>query len=447
MQAGPMQYRRGMVAKTLFTPVAFMAVAMLLLLVTASQPAGAQTLNALHAFLGPDGETPKAAVTMDAVGNLYSTTQYGGTGGYGSVFKLVHRGGAWILNPLYDFPNYQSGNDGAEPSAAVTIGPDGNLYGTTSFGGGSASYGTVFKLSPPASVCRTTLCPWTETVLYRFSGGADGGSPQARVIFDSAGNLYGTTQSGGDSTCGFTQGCGVVFELTRSGSSWTESVLYAFHNSPDGAFPVSGVVFDQAGNLYGTTIGGGTGLNCEASGCGTVFQLTPSGSGWTETVLHSFDYINDGAVPQGGLIIDSSGNLYGDTVFSPNNNGNGTVFELTSSGGVWTYTMLSSLPEPFFGIMGPFGALTMDASGNLYGTTFGSGDTDVCVYGCGTVFQLAPSAGGWVFNLLYEFTGTIDGAGPSDGVILDRNGNLYGTASEAGAGGYGIVFELTPLRH
>ncbi len=114
MKAGPMQYRRGMVAKKLFTPVAFVAVAMLLL-VTASQPAGAQTLNALHAFLGPDGETPKATVTMDAAGNLYGTTQYGGTGGYGSVFKLVHRNGAWILNPLYDFPNYQSGNDGAEP--------------------------------------------------------------------------------------------------------------------------------------------------------------------------------------------------------------------------------------------------------------------------------------------------------------------------------------------
>ena len=178
-----------------------------------------------------------------------------------------------------------------------------------------------------------------------------------------------------------------------------------------------------------------------------MYQLTPSGGGWTETVLHSFDYINDGAVPQGGLIIDSSGNLYGDTVFSPNDNGNGTVFELTPSGGVWNYTVLSSIPETFFGITGPLGALAMDASGNLYGTTFGSGDTGVCVYGCGTVFQLAPSAGGWVFNLMYEFTGTIDGAGPSDGVVLDRNGNLYGTASEAGAGGYGVVFEFTPLRH
>jgi uncharacterized repeat protein (TIGR03803 family) len=417
-----------------------MAVA-ILLMVAASQPALAQTLTELHDFLGTEGANPTAGVTMDAAGNLYGTTQYGGTGGYGEVFKLVHRGSAWILNPLYNFPSYQSGDDGAEPYAGVTVGPDGNLYGTTIFGGGSARFGTVFKLSPPASVCRSTLCPWTETVLYRFTGGSDGAVPYGPVVFDSAGNLYGTTVSGGASSCFSGQGCGVVFKLTRSGSGWTETVLHTFLDAPDGSNPGSGLVFDQAGNLYGTTGNGGTGS------CGTVFQLMPSGSGWTENVLHSFDSSGDGCNPAGGLIVDHTGNLYGTTVFSPGNNGNGTVFELTSSGGQWTYTFLSNILEQYFGITGPFGPLAMDATGNLYGTTFGSGNaygSGFCEYGCGTVFKLTPSAGGWSFNLVYEFTGDVDGAQPTAGVILDRDGNLYGTASSAGAGGYGTVFEITP---
>jgi uncharacterized repeat protein (TIGR03803 family) len=440
-----LQRRKGICGLDLRTAIAFAAGA-ILLIITASQLAPAQTLNALHAFLGPEGATPTAGVTMDARGNLFGTTEFGGASGYGMVFKLVHKGGAWLLNPLYSFPDPRSGNDGAEPYAGVIIGSDGNLYGTTTSGGGSAAYGTVFKLSPPMSVCKSTICPWTETILYRFTGGSDGGVPFGPVIFDSVGNLYGTTESGGV-TCGQNFTCGVVFKLTRSGSTWSESALYAFQNSPDGAIPASGLVFDHAGNLYGTTTGGGTGLNCEGNGCGTVFQLAPNGSGWTESVLQSFDYTNNGAVPQGGLIIDSADNLYGTTVFSPGNNGNGTVFELTPSGGQWTYTLLSSIPETFFGITGPLGTLALDPTGNLYGTTVGSGDafgSGLCQYGCGTVFELTSSGGSWVFNLLYQFTGDVDGAHPSDGVILDRNGNLYGTASAGGAGGYGVVFELTP---
>jgi len=445
--AHPMQHRKWTGEVDLRMTVASMAVA-ILLIVMAWQPIEAQTFATLHGFSGPDGATPTAGLTMDAAGDLYGTTQYGGTAGYGSVFKLVHTGSTWILHQLYSFPSIYSGrNDGAEPYAGVTIGPDGNLYGTNTLGSGRSNYGTVFKLSPPASVCKSTMCPWTETILYRFSGGSDGGYPYGPVVFDSVGNLYGTTESGG-MTCGQNFTCGVVFKLTRSGSGWTETVLHAFLNSPDGAIPASGLVFDQAGDIYGTTSGGGTGLNCESNGCGTVFQLMPSGSGWTENVFHSFTYSNnDGAVPQGGLISDSSGSLYGTTVFSPNNNGNGTVFELTPSGGQWTYTLLSSLPEMFFGITGPFGSLVMDATGNLYGTTIGSGDaygSGLCQYGCGTVFKLTPSAGAWTFSLLYEFAGGADGAHPYDGGILDRNGNLYGTASTAGARGDGVVFEITP---
>jgi uncharacterized repeat protein (TIGR03803 family) len=418
-----------------------MAVA-ILLIVTASQRMEAQTFITLHGFRGPDGAAPTAGLTMDAAGNLYGTTYYGGSAGYGMVFKLVHTGSNWIEQPLYSFPSYQSGNDGAEPYAGVTIGPDGNLYGTTTRGGGSAAHGTVFKLSPPASVCKSALCPWTETILYRFSGGSDGNSPSGSVVFGSGGNLYGTTEVGGDSSCGSGEGCGVVFKLTRLGSGWTETVLHAFSGSPDGINPVSSLVFDQAGNLYGTTNNGGLELSCNPYGCGTVFQLTPSSSGWIETILYAFGE-GDGALPQGGLVLDSSGNLYGTTAYGPV--GDGTVFELTPSGGQWTYTLLYSLMSEQSGIQGPLGTLTMDAAGKLYGTTFQGGDVGgTCGYGCGTVFKLVPSAGAWVYSLLYEFTGGNDGAIPYDGVILDRNSNLYGTTSAAGAGGHGVVFEITP---
>src|SRR5664279_4276717 len=196
--AHPMQHRKWTGGVDLRMTVASMAVA-ILLIVIAWQPIEAQTFTTLHGFSRTDGAMPMAGLTMDAAGNLYGTTQSGGAaGGGGTVFKLVHTGSTWILHPLYSFPIAQhGGNDGAVPYAGVTIGPDGNLYGTTTLGSGSAEYGTVFKLSPPASVCRSTLCPWTETILYRFSGGSDGYSPFGPVVFDSAGNLYGTTAAGG----------------------------------------------------------------------------------------------------------------------------------------------------------------------------------------------------------------------------------------------------------
>ncbi len=171
-----------------------------LLIVTGSQPLEAQTFTTLHAFSGmPDGAMPIGGLTMSASGDLYGTTEYGGAEGWGMVFKLVRTGGTWIMHPLYSFPSihHQGANDGAAPTAGVTIGADGNLYGMTSGGSGASNYGTVFKLSPPASVCKSTLCPWRETILYRFTGGSDGGVPSGPVIFDSAGNLYGNTSTGG----------------------------------------------------------------------------------------------------------------------------------------------------------------------------------------------------------------------------------------------------------
>jgi len=272
-----------------------------------AQPAQGQTFNVLYHFTGgTDGSTPYAGLTPDGAGNFYGTAYSGGTSGLGTVFKLVHERTGWALWPLYSFQGYPT-NDGGSPMAGVVIGPDGVLYGTNiDYGGGTGcegnlGCGTVFSLSPPAvAACHTIPCPWTETVLHRFSEDQQGAWPFSEVTFDQAGNLYGTTFNGGIGGCGFygVLGCGVVYELTRSSGGWTESVLYAFTGGSDGGSPWAGVIFDQAGNLYGTTV------------VGTVFQLTHSGSGWTENVLHSLRD-NDGAIPVGCVIFDQSGNLYG----------------------------------------------------------------------------------------------------------------------------------------
>jgi len=393
------------------------AIALLMILFAAtviSVPAAqAQTFAVLHTFTGyGDGGEPIAGLTMDRAGNLYGTTSQGGAAGNGTVFKLVHARSGWVLYTLHAF---QGGQDGATPQARVLFGPDGTLYGTTSYGG--AGSGTVFNLRPPATSCRSAQCPWTETVLYRFTGGSDGGEPGfGELAFDPAGNIYGTTSYGGMG-CHAYGGCGVVFELSPSGEGWTESVLYRFTGGSDGFSPFSGVTFDKAGNLYGTTVLGGGGEG------GVLYQLIPSASGWTETTLHSFGTSGDGYSPYGGLIIDQQGNLYGTTF------GNGVVYELQSFGSNWTYNILYVL-----GGQGPYDAPTMDASGNLYGTTFGDGSS-----GLGNVFKLTPGAGGWTYTDLHGFRGS-DGVEPVGGVVLDANGNIYGTTFYAA----GEVWEITP---
>jgi uncharacterized repeat protein (TIGR03803 family) len=330
-----------------------------------------------------------------------------------------------VLSPLYNFQRGQ-GAGGYAPFAGVTIGSDGNLYGTAS-SGGPYDAGAVYKLSPPATTCKAFLCPWTETPLYYFTGNADGGRPNAALIFDSAGNLYGTAAGGG------TGNNGVVFKLTHSASGWTESVLYSFANSPDGAGPFSALTFDGDGNLYGTTNGGG-------SGFGTVYQLTPSGSGWTEKVIYTFQNSTDGAIPYAGVVLDPDGNLYGAT-FYDGSHGGGAIFELMPSNGNWIFSVLYS-PETELG--GAAGTLARSSSGVLYGTLLTGGDTQSCSgYGCGNVFQLSLSNGNWVYSSLYEFTGGADGGNPEGGLIFDSAGNLYGTTTGS-LGGDGSVFELTP---
>lgn len=414
------QSRKWTVSMDLWMILAAVAIATLLIVIATE--ANAQTFTTLHNFSGPEGIGPMAGLTMDRAGNFYGTATGGGNtgsncplyGGCGTVFKLTLKNSAWVLYPLYMF----SGSDGANPAARVIIGPDGNLYGTTMYGG-TANQGTVFKLSPPPNACVAALCPWRETVLHSFGSGNDGEQPQyGDLAFDHQGNIYGTTPYGGIPGC--SESCGVVYELTPSNGSWTESILYSFQGAGDGGSPYAGVIIDNAGNLYGTANTGGSEY------CGVVFEVSPSQGGWTETVLYSFDFATTGQFPTGGLIADQSGNLYGATSESGIGTA-GAAYELTPSNGSWTATALFGLS----GYTGTLATLAMDTAGNLYGTLFSANNE---------VFKLTPSNGQWTQT---GFSGS-DGGYPSSNVIFDASGNLYTTAFSGGTYGKGVVFEITP---
>ena len=395
------------------------------LTVVLTQPAQAQTFKVIHTFTGGgDGANPYAGLTMDQAGNLYGTASLGGGSGNGTVFRLSKKGSGWVFTPLYSF---QGAPDGGTPQARVVFGPGGILYGTSSFGGGCGGCGTVFSLKPYPTACTTALCGWQETVLYSFQGGNDGMNPAlGDLIFDQAGNLYGTTTGGG------AYGYGTVFELAPSQGGWTEKVLYSFAGGSDGSQPFAGLIFDNAGNLYGTTVYAG------AHGWGTVYELTPSGSGWTVNVLYGFQGGSDGREPFGGLIFDQAGNLYGDN-WSAGQYDGGTVFKLAPSNGSWTYSVVHSFDG--YGYRGAAANLVMGGAGNLYGTTVNNGHGP---HGSGNVFELIPSGGSWTYTSLYDFTGGNDGAEPLCNVIFDANGNLYGTTYYGGANGNGVVWEITP---
>jgi uncharacterized repeat protein (TIGR03803 family) len=315
--------------------------------------------------------------------------------------------------------------------AGLVLDSSGNLYGTT-VDGGAYGRGTVFELTLGANG------RWTEHVLHDFAGGKDGQAPYASPIFDAVGNLYGTTRYGG------TSGNGTVFELTPdSKGKWTVRVLYQFTGGKGGGQPWSGVILDASGNLYGTTSEGGNSSDCAYSSCGVVFELTPTSSGdWKEKVLHAFTG-KDGGSPLANLVFDEGGNLYGTTEWDSGYFG-GTVFELSrDSNGGWTEHLLHRFSRGGDGA-NPAAGLILDASGHLYGTTEFGGDLGGCGGGgCGLVFELTYTSNGqWTEHVLHAFTGGSDGSDPLAGVIFDRAGNLYGTASE-GASSNGTVFELS----
>jgi uncharacterized repeat protein (TIGR03803 family) len=385
-------------------------------------PAQAQTYISLHSFNGQNGgKIPYSGVTIGPGGVLYGTTEGGGAKNYGTVYRLAHRGSGWILTTLYEF---RGGSDGAYPVGPITFGPGGYLYGTTN-NGGDGDHGTVFRISAPAGPCLSTQCPWPETVMYRFKGGNDGAYPfyNEELVLDPAGNVYGTTA--GDAS----GNAGTVFKLTPSGGGWTETVLYSFSHSE---LPFGGVTFDNAGNLYGTTYQGGSAEgSCQnLGGCGTVYELTPSGSSWLEHTVYEFQDNGDGANPVGGVIFDPSGDLYGATQYS-----GGTVYEMQPSNGGWAFSTLSA----FGTVFGPFDKPTLDPAGNLYGTVFNESGN------AGFVYKLTHSGGVWTeTNLAIFGDGSNDGLYPYGGVVLDASGNIYGTTSQGGSQGNGNVWEITP---
>jgi uncharacterized repeat protein (TIGR03803 family) len=339
---------------------------------------------------------------------------------------------------LYEFPG---GKHGYSPVGGVVFDKAGNLYGTTEYAG-AYGWGTVFELKRSGT-------GWKQIVLYSFEGHDDGWSPFGNLVLDQTGNLYGFTPWGGTGvSCyeGQNYGCGTVYKLSRSHGRWIHTVLYSFSGAADGAYPW-GVILDREGNVYGVTSQGGTN-QCV---CGTVFKLTPTRKGWSETVLYSFAGGTDGANPLAGVIFDGSGNLYG-TTYAGGANSGGTVFQLSPNSGGWTETVLYS-----FGTNGrydgytPESSLVFDARGNLYGTTTAGGASSPgCPYGCGTVFQLTSSSQGqWVESILFSFD-RFSGEYPESEVALDQAGALYGTTYAGGLrtcgeqDDCGVVFKLTP---
>lgn len=559
--------------------------------------------SVLYSFSGGnDGRFPNSALALDDNGAIYGTSESGGTTDGGVVFQLSNSAGHWAEQVLYSFCALSGCADGLYPNS-VTLGPDGTIYGTTSWDGpnhggvvfqlrshngvwseavihgfgqdgdGSAPWGTLL-LDESGNLYGTTteggnanancyaigcgtvfeLSPsrrggWTETLLYKFSGGSDGIAPYGGLVFDAGNNLYGTTQRGGGGKCGKVaiDGCGTVFQLSPGSSGWAEDVLYRFKHDRMGTQPVSTLLLDSSGNLYGSTSGGelhdaavvfqltkvsgrwqervlegfrsgdgswpyappvlvgsermfgttshdgiygdgtvfevrtnahgerketvlhnfngkdghwprgrllldkndnlfGTTSNGGNDRCGVVFELSPVANGsWHEKVLHSFSN-SDGCWPFAGLVADKSGNLYGTTYYG-GANGPGTVFELSPGPkGTWSEKVLHSFTEGSDG-GNPAGALLFDSAGNLYGTTYYGGDGgcyDNYGSGCGTVFELTPSSGGWTFSVLYNFSTTGDGNNPAAGLTFDQNGNLYGTAQNGGADYLGAAFELSP---
>ncbi len=412
-----------------------------LLLAPLAAAEAAWHVTVLHDFYPRDGAFPNGAVVADAAGNLYGTTEQGGKFGYGAVYEISPPAAGsshWTSRVLHSFADPAHGADGAFPTGSLAFDASGNLYGTTGWGGTSDN-GTVFRLAPPAE----GHTAWTETVLHAF-GGADGAGPEAGIVLDAAGNIYGTAANGGSANDG------TVFRLAPPApgqTAWTATVLHSFRGT-DGNAPVGGLTRDSAGNLYGTTEDGG------AYDFGAVFKLAPPAAGhtkWVTTVLRSFSQGDaGGSHPMAGVTLDTAGNLYG-TTYTGGLDGSGTVFMLAApvAGRTkWVETVLrtfvyhgqsSATGQGSF----PAAGVVLDAAGNVYGTTVVGGIADGA-----TVFRLSPPQAGhtkWTESVLRSFPdATGQGSFPESGVILGAGGVLYGTTYVGGAYGSGTVFALTP---
>ena len=435
-----------------------LGIAAVFLLTFASPLSAEWKERVLYSFRsGNDGSFPVGGIVFDQKGNLYGVTEAGGPPSCdpignlcGTVYRLAppaKQGDPWTKTLLYMFKGKRY-NDGEAPDGLI-IDAAGNLYGVTAYGGTGdcvlvgvkAGCGTVYELSPP-----TNGGKWTYTELYSFKGGKDGDLPGGNLVFDRAGNLYGTTNFGGGkgTTCDpYYQYCGTVFRLSppkTKRDKWTEEVLHSFAGGMDGTNPNGGLVLDSAGDVYGTTAGGG-GTSCQGSGCGTVFRLdlpTKMGGMWTEKILHRFTGKNDGEGPSGNLIFDGKGALYGTTIIGGPGEAFGTVFRLSprkESGSLWTETFLHvfsscnrTVPcEPNAGVI-------FDSAGNLYGTA------------TNFLFRMRPpdcKGCKWDLTVLYMFEGSPDGSAPA-ALIFGSTGAIYGPTGGGGTLGDGTVFRAVP---
>jgi uncharacterized repeat protein (TIGR03803 family) len=394
----------------------------------------------IYAFKGSnDGSGPNDLIS-DRAGNLYGTTFDGGPGAAGTVFRLSppnQKSESWSKTILHNF-YYSRLGDGIGPKAGLLMDSFGNLFGSTWLGGPNGG-GMVFECSPPSEGGA-----WVYKMIYDFSAPNDGVSPEAPLVMDSGGNLYGTTVSGGTGACA--GGCGIVFRLAppvRQGLQWTENILYNFPGI--GAFPgnggtAGGVILDARGAVYGTTIAGG------GSPYGTVFRLSRQGNTWTHSVLYAFKGGASGSSPMAGLTFDKNGKLYGTTAYGGTSTGCfgtscGTVFELTpTSTGPWKHAILHAFTGGTDG-GNPQSAVVLDRNGNVYGTT-SIGGNPACnnPNGCGTVYELVLTGGTFTEIILHRFLGGSDGIGPG-AVNFGFENDLYGVAG-AGVHGAGLIFSL-----
>jgi len=362
---------------------------------------------------------------MDSEGNLYGTTKYGGDNGYGVVFKLTRAADSWTYSVLYSFKGSRDGYYPLGPLAIEAAWPYSVLYGSA--GGGEFGCGIVYKLIPYYSGS-------DKITVHSFECPKEGG-PNPGVTVDSKGNLYGTTATGGDlEACPSNGGCGTVFKLEPTADdtgygTWKYKVLKTFHNKTDGFYPASRVVFDGAGNLYGSTLGGGY------KGWGTVFQLSPmptTGELRMYRLLHYFHLTYDGAEP-GEIIVDTNGNAYGMTsAGGGDGNASGTIYQLTPTvRGRWKFNLLYTLVNG-----GAWNQLALGTYGKLYGTAA------IDQAGTQGVFKLSPTASGtWTWTTLYRFVNSDTGYSPN-GILLDKNRPLYGVTEKGGLYNSGIIYKL-----
>ena len=410
-----------------FRPLRYFALLVIFALGLPRTSAASRTQTVLWNFSDTNGDGAYPAqnsLISDAHGNLFGVTVDGGgysscQNGCGVAFELSpNESGGYDETILHDFTG--TDGDGANPYGGLVLDKHGNLYGTTLAGGVNRT-GTVYELSPNSGG------GWTETVLYSFGavGSDDAEGPQSGLVLDSTGNLYGTAGGGGgnNGACD----CGTIFELTHSGDAWTETILHRFRGggglyNGDGSGP-NGLTFDAVGDLYGSTAAGGN----QRQNYGTVFRLKRTGSGWAYKVLYSFTGPETGFRPEGNVVVDKAGRVYG-TCYE----GGGTVWELTQSGTIFTLQVLHDFSVDG---SGP-GGIAMDASKNIFGATQGSSST---------FYKLSKSGSAWNEVVLHAFTGGADGADPSLGTpLLERNGNIFGLTDGGGTYGFGVVFENTP---